>query len=1239
MKQYKKRIFGILLSFALMLTMMPVLGLSLTAYADTAYSAYLVNDNDDSETLPKKVVKFNGYDWYIIKDESASVSSGTVTLLSADTRFGTLAFKSDNSSHSYNDSDVKAYLDNIVSGNAGEGKPDFKDVADAIQPVTLTTYKYNSEEVYQTTANAKIYLLSTEEAKSLPENVRTAEFTGEECDYNQWWLRSPGSGDSKAAIVVGQIGEVYDPGDYVNQKFGVRPALKLDLSKVEFDSTTKSFSMIKADPVSYMAWDDTTKELVNKTGDDACKDYTEVTNQTAWGTADQSTWYVLKESKPISDRITVNGTVNLILCDGATLTASSGITVSEGNTLNIYGQKDGTGTLAATAYVSGSGMEASSGAAIGGLYSGFSSSGSACGTINIHGGTVNANKYVGDGHCYAAGIGGAGMEGGDGGAITVYSGTVNAYGNSDGAGIGSSEWESSGGSFTMYGGTVTAEGGSSGGGISGGGGQYGTAVTAAIYGGTVTATGGQPGNTNYHPGDGIGYGPLFGNETHDHGTLTAGAGVTIQGSNDNTTWTTLESPFSTRYRYMKAEMASTHTHSFTYQASDSTITATCSAEGCDLPPSTTGGSDHVATLTIAAPDSLAYDGTAKAAKITDANKIQGAAKVMYQKKTGDKYGTETDTAPTDAGTYKASITLGEGDGAKTASVEYTIKATALTITDATLTSRDYEKDNKSVTVTAVTFSGGSPTINTDFTATAEMEDDTAGDSKDVTVTVTLSNPNYSLAKTTFDTTVKINKATPAAPATPTAESKTDTSVTLKATDGYQYKCNENEWQDSNEFTGLTEDTSYNFYQRVKGDANHNDSASSPVAVIKTNQEPISYTVYSKSGNFIVITTKTISEYIKAQTTNNTVWLKDRDFYVVKGNVTLNKGLVYSGNVTIILCDNSKLTIKGGIWHYGSELTIYGQSGQSGEIVVEGDKTITPDNVPAGKTISTDSALDGGTININGGKLSVTPGPGQDVCGANATVSFLSNVSMTGTTTGGEVTLTEGTYGPTELNRFTTFVTKGSAIVKTEPAAKSLTENGSAQQLVTAGEAENGTMQYVLGKDATTVPTSGWGEAIPTGTNAGTYYVWYKAKGDDPYGDSLPVCVTVTIAKKSDPAPTPTPIPATASVTINSKTVSAKTLNAAIAKAGVSADSVKTITLGKKVKKIKKGAFKNFRNANTLVVKSKKLTRARVKGSLKGSTIKTVKVNVGKKKTNKKYVKRYKKIFTKKNCGKKVRVTR
>lgn len=110
-----------------------------------------------------------------------------------------------------------------------------------------------------------------------------------------------------------------------------------------------------------------------------------------------------------------------------------------------------------------------------------------------------------------------------------------------------------------------------------------------------------------------------------------------------------------------------HTHDFTYTASGATITATCTAgcpDGFDTKP---------ATLTIAAPTDLDYDGTAKAAVITDDDHIQGEAKVKYAKKTGEaSYDTETENAPTDAGTYKASITLGEGEGAKTASVEYTI---------------------------------------------------------------------------------------------------------------------------------------------------------------------------------------------------------------------------------------------------------------------------------------------------------------------------------------------------------------------------------------------------------------------------------------------------------------------------------------------------------------------------------------------------------------------------------------
>ena len=92
-----------------------------------------------------------------------------------------------------------------------------------------------------------------------------------------------------------------------------------------------------------------------------------------------------------------------------------------------------------------------------------------------------------------------------------------------------------------------------------------------------------------------------------------------------------------------------------------------------------------------------------------------------------------------------------------------------------------------------------------------------------------------------------------------------------------------------------------------------------------------------------------------------------------------------------------------------------------------------------------------------------------------------------------------------------------ATVSTLPTASTgLAANGSAQALLTsAGTATNGTMQFALGNDSTNSPGTGWGTSIPTGTEARTYYVWYKAVGDHVnYTDSAPVCITVTISAAS-----------------------------------------------------------------------------------------------------------------------------
>ena len=83
-------------------------------------------------------------------------------------------------------------------------------------------------------------------------------------------------------------------------------------------------------------------------------------------------------------------------------------------------------------------------------------------------------------------------------------------------------------------------------------------------------------------------------------------------------------------------------------------------------------------------------------------------------------------------------------------------------------------------------------------------------------------------------------------------------------------------------------------------------------------------------------------------------------------------------------------------------------------------------------------------------------------------------------------------------------------VTAAPAAKTLTYNGQAQELVTVGTATGGTMHYALGRDATTEPTGGWSESVPTAINTGTYYVWYKVVGDENHNDTEPLCVTVSI---------------------------------------------------------------------------------------------------------------------------------
>ncbi|MBQ8782035.1 MAG: leucine-rich repeat protein, partial [Oscillospiraceae bacterium] len=164
-----------------------------------------------------------------------------------------------------------------------------------------------------------------------------------------------------------------------------------------------------------------------------------------------------------------------------------------------------------------------------------------------------------------------------------------------------------------------------------------------------------------------------------------------------------------------------------------------------------------------------------------------------------------------------------------------------------------------------------------------------------------------------------------------------------------------------------------------------------------------------------------------------------------------------------------------------------------------------------------------TYSANGNTITVS-------CSANCGYSGTAAISATGKTYDGaavEATVTKTgilenktiaiTYAvkdgatlesaPANAGTYTASITLGDKTVSVEftingvdptytaPTAETgLTYNGSAQELISAGTATGGTMQYSL--DNATYST-----AIPTGTNAGTYTVYYKVVGDENYSDT------------------------------------------------------------------------------------------------------------------------------------------
>ena len=201
-----------------------------------------------------------------------------------------------------------------------------------------------------------------------------------------------------------------------------------------------------------------------------------------------------------------------------------------------------------------------------------------------------------------------------------------------------------------------------------------------------------------------------------------------------------------------------HQHSWTYTASGATIAAKCTAEGCFLTDGN-GGS-----VTIKAPAELTYSGEGKPATVTASSDWQGPAAseiTISYIKTG-KYGLEkleNDALPTKAGEYTASITVGEGNKAATASVKYTIQKANPVVTEwPTLSASVYVNSEATLT-------GGSGEGTFAFKAGTDKSWDSTGNKTTTVVFTPTDTNNYK--ELTRDYTVTVVKRTVKSCTTPT----------------------------------------------------------------------------------------------------------------------------------------------------------------------------------------------------------------------------------------------------------------------------------------------------------------------------------------------------------------------------------------------------------------------------------------------------------------------------------------
>ena len=563
-----------------------------------------------------------------------------------------------------------------------------------------------------------------------------------------------------------------------------------------------------------------------------------------------------------------------------------------------------------------------------------------------HGTTAGGVKYLGNGVSLHQSC-----------DFIMYGGSITGNHNSDGGGV----WVENTGSFTMYGGSITGNS------VSGSGGGVfvaaydGTQGSFAMYGGSITGN-----NVSGFVGSGgvCVYGTMTvsgsvritenvkGGSKDDSGIYTGGTasnvcligrttitidgpltevsqiGVTLYSNRVFTSgWSTnmRDKPFSSYFiaddssstvalEDGELKLSNPHTHSWTYALSttttgSATITATC--KNCTENNNT---DFHGGSVTIAAPeaDALTYDSSPKAAAVTTSGDWLGASadNIRITYKQGE---TTLPSAPTDAGTYTAGITVGEGEGAVTASVEYTIAPKELADPTIEIASGSVY-DGNAKTPNATVKDGENTIAPSEYTVS--YDNNVSAGENTATVTITdNANGNYTVSGSAKFSIAKADSActapTPITALTYTGEAQPLISAGF-ATDGTMMYSLRKDGDYSETIPTGENAGEYTVWYKVAGDGNHSDTtpASVSVTIAKAKVEipaadPTQFTysggdrtytlaasgLYTVGGNVrksagtytVTVTLEDTANYVWS---NNTDAAKTFDFVIAKAPVTV-----------------------------------------------------------------------------------------------------------------------------------------------------------------------------------------------------------------------------------------------------------------------------------------------------------------------------------------------------------------